>query len=181
VQEGDRKAFDEILAEIFASIDKPLGEAQRSVFWKGLKDLSVLEFARIRDLLVRDYRERDEPPRKFTLADVWTARKRLRAAPPPQECGPKWDGDVWDQVANQQLLRHITTRIPADPMRYGHRTSPVFASNIRALVAMKNRWASLMREAAGPAGVPAREQRDCWDSCMRMAEEAIAAERANAA
>jgi hypothetical protein len=179
VQEGDRKAFDEILAEIFAAIDKPLGEAQRSVFWKALKDMSILEFARCRDQLVTDFREMEDPPRKFTIGDIWRARKKLRAtAPSSADSQPKWDGDVWDQVANQQLLRHITTRIPADPGRYGHRSSQQFAENIRAFVAMKNRWASLMREAAGPDGVPAIEQRQCWDSCIRMAEEAMAAEKA---
>jgi hypothetical protein len=42
VQDTDRKAFDEILGEIFAAIDKPLGESQRSAFWKALTDLSLL-------------------------------------------------------------------------------------------------------------------------------------------
>jgi hypothetical protein len=181
VKPEERKAFDANLAEIFAAIDKPLGDATREAFWKGLQDMSILEFARIRDLLLQDFRERDEPPRKFTLGDIWTTRKRLRAAAPPKDDTPKWDGDVWDQVANQQLLRHITTRIPADPLRYGHRSELRFATNINALVAMKNRWAAIMREAAGPDGVPASEQRQCWDECMRQAEEIIAAERANAA
>ena len=178
MQDNDRNAFEEILGEIFAAVDKPLGEAQRSVFWKGLKDISILEFARCRDSLVKDFREREEPPRKLTLSDIWSARKRLRAVAPPKDDALKWDGDVWDQVASQQLMRHITTVIPRGSERYGHRGSPQFASNIRALVALKNRWASLMREAADENGVPAAQQRDCWDECMRMAEESMRADKA---
>lgn len=183
MQDTDRKAFDEILAEIFASIDKPLGEAQRSVFWKGLKDISILEFARCRDQLVKDYREMDDPPRKFTVGDIWRMRKKLRApgAAPAQDSQPKWDGDVWDQVANTQLLRHITTRMAADSQCWGHRTEPKFGRNVNVLVAYKNRWASLMRDAAGPDGVPAKDQRDTWENCMRMAEQQIVAESREAA
>jgi hypothetical protein len=173
VQDTDRKAFDEILGEIFAAIDKPLGEAQRSVFWKGLKDMSILEFARCRDLLVKEFREMEDPPRKFTIGDLWRARKKLRVVAPPKDDTPQWQGDVWDQVANNQLLRHITTRMAADSRCWGHRTEPRFGRNVNVLVAFKNRWASLMREAAGPDGVLPKDQRDMWENCMRMAEREI--------
>ncbi len=193
MQDTDRKAFDEILGEIFASIDKPLGEAQRSVFWKGLKDISILEFARCRDLLVKEFREMEDPPRKFTVGDIWRARKKLRVVPPPPDNQPKWAGDVWEQVANQQLRRHIHTRIAGDSNCYGRGAtmrgmkastdpnadaSPEFVRAVNTLVAYKNRWAQLIREAAGPEGVPAKDQRDMWDNCMRMAEQQIAEERA---
>lgn len=193
MQDGDRKAFDEILGEIFAAIDKPLGEAQRSVFWKGLKDLGIVEFARIRDLLVQEFREREEPPRKFTVGDIWTAKRKLRAAAPSEPEAPAWKGDVWDIVANQQLQGHISRSMAQDSRCYGRGASakgmkalttpnadasPEFVRAMSTLVAFKNRWASLMRQSADEHGVPGTEQRQTWDECMRMAEKAISEKKA---
>ena len=195
MQDGDRKAFDEILAEIFAAIDKPLGESQRSVFWKGLHDLGLVEFARIRDLMVLDFRQREEPPRKFTIADIWAAKRKLRAAAPaPESEVPRWTGDEWDMVANRQLLGHIARSIARDPQCYGKGptvrglkntttpnadASPGFVRAVNTLVAFKNQWAQLMRDSADAENcVPGTEQRQCWDHCMRMAADAIALKRA---
>lgn len=170
MQENDRAAFEEILAEIFASIDKPLGEAQRSVFWKGLKDLGIVEFARIRDLLVREYRERDEPPRKFTIGDIWAAKRKLRAiAPREPSASDMWRGDEWDARANQRLLAHV--------LKCGFRKQYFDAPQTRILVAHKNQWAELFRGLKFDE-VPADEQQQTWDNCMRMALEQIALERA---
>jgi hypothetical protein len=169
MQDTDRNAFEEILGEIFAAVDKPLGEAQRSVFWKGLKDISILEFARCRDMLVKDFREREEPPRKLTLADIWAARKRLRAVAPPKDDTPKWDGDVWDIAANNRMLGLV--------MRWALARRKMPAEHVRVFVAFKNRWAELMRESAVDGSVPVDEQNQCWKECLRMAEEAIAQER----
>jgi hypothetical protein len=196
MQDTERKAFDEILAEIFAAIDKPLGEAQKAVFWKALRDLGIMEFARIRDLLVQEYRQREEPPRKFTVGDIWTAKRKLRAAAPAESTTPVWTGDVWDIVANQQLHGHISRSMARDPQCYGRGAtahgmkvlktpnadaSPQFVRAINTLVAFKNQWAQLMRDSAVDGGVPGKDQRESWDNCMRMAEEAIALERAQAA
>jgi hypothetical protein len=170
VQDTDRKAFDEILAEIFAAIDKPLGEAQRSVFWKGLKDMGVLEFARIRDLLLKDYREREEPPRKFTLGDIWTARKRLRAIAPRTDEAPPWPGDEWDRRGNLRMLSLV--------LRAAYARRRLAEAEIHLRVAFKNRWTDLMRASGTPETVPLADQTECWASCMRMAEEAFAQERA---
>jgi hypothetical protein len=170
VQDTDRKAFDEILAEIFAAIDKPLGEAQRSVFWKGLKDMGVLEFARIRDLLLKDYREREEPPRKFTLGDIWTARKRLRAIAPRADDAPKWEGDEWDRRGNLRMLSLV--------LRAGYERRKISEAEIRTLVAFKNRWADIMRDSGTPETVPLSDQAECWENSVRMAREVVAQERA---
>lgn len=193
MQDTERKAFDEILAEIFAAIDKPLWDAPKSVFWKGLRDLSITEFARIRDLLVQEFRQREEPPRKFTIGDIWAARKKLRAAAPTQPTAPAWKGDKWDIVANQQLHGHISRSMARDPMCYGRGASakgmaaskdpnadasPEFVRAINTLMAFKNQWAQLMRDSADESGVPGTEQRQSWDACMRQAEAIIASEKA---
>lgn len=165
MQETDRNAFDEILGEIFAAMDKPLGESQRSSCWKSLTDMSILEFARVRDHLLREWREQD-PPRKFTPGDIWRARKALRAAPPASSADDGWRGDDWDQKANLRLYSVIlrawqTSNRHFDP------------SQTRTLVAFKNRWAELMR-ASGPfAAIPMDEQDDCWSECIRQAEAEI--------
>jgi hypothetical protein len=169
VQDTDRKAFDEILGEIFAAIDKPLGESQRSAFWKALSDLSLLEFARIRDHLLREWREQD-PPRKFTPGDIWRTRKALRAAAPTKQTDDGWRGDDWDQRANLRLLSRVM-RAALARRAYG-------AEQLRSMAAFKNHWAELMRTAAIDGEPPIADQDDCWRECMRMADAAMAQERA---
>lgn len=165
MQENDRAAFEEILGEIFAAIDKPLGEAQRSVFWKGLKDLGIIEFARIRDALVREFREREDPPRKFTIGDIWAAKKRLRTAAPEQPKDDGWRGDHWDARANQRLLSYV--------LRAGMRKEHFDARQTRILVVHKNRWPELFREMSFD-DVPLADQDHAWAECMRMAEAEMA-------
>lgn len=164
MQDTDRNAFDEILGEIFAAIDKPLGESQRSAFWKALSEMSILELARCRDHLLREWREQD-PPRKFTPGDIWRARKSLRAVP-PTKADDGWRGDDWDQRANLRLLAHVLKACVARRVIDGPST--------RTLVAFKNRWAELMRESGTLETVPMDEQGDSWAECMRQAEAEMA-------
>lgn len=165
MQDSDRNAFDEILGEIFAAIDKPLGESQRSAFWKALSDMGILELARCRDHLLREWREQD-PPRKFTPGDIWRARKSLRAAAAPQKpVGDDWKGDDWDQKANLRLLSYVLKACVARRV--------IDPPSTRTLVAFKNRWAELMR-ACGPfEAVPMDEQDGSWAECIRQAEAEI--------
>lgn len=170
MQENDREAFDVILAEIFASIDKPLGEAQRSVFWKGLKDLGLVEFARIRDFLVREYRNYEQPPKRFTLGDIWAARKRLRASGPKSDPVSTWKGDEWDEKANLRLLGYV--------LRKAHARERISPEATWILVAHKNRWAALMRTGGGFDDVPMSDQDAAWLGTIRAAEQEITQERA---
>lgn len=86
--------------------------------------------------------------------------------------------DRWALAGNRRLMGEITRRIaPPDPRRYGHRSQLSFAENINTLVAMKNRWVELMQAAATDDGVPPDEQNQCWNECMKQAEEIIAAEK----
>jgi hypothetical protein len=74
--------------------------------------------------------------------------------------------DNWAEEANIHLLG-VVTRAVRD-----HRSYNPTQTNI--LVAYKNRWAGMMRAAAGPDGVPIDEQQEVWDECMRLAEAEIA-------
>jgi hypothetical protein len=78
--------------------------------------------------------------------------------------------DAWGMLANRRLLKHITTVIPKNPVRYGKRDTPEFVRNVNILVAFKNRWADLMRTAATADGVPIADQEASWNECVRMAE-----------
>jgi hypothetical protein len=167
VQDSDRGAFDTILAEIFAAIDKPLGDAQRAVFWKGLKDLGLVEFARIRDYLVRQYREFEQPPRKFTIGDIWHARRKLRAAAPAESPLERWEGDEWDLKSNQRLLSYI--------LQMWHKHNRHFDERETwQLVAVKKRWAKLMRDSGTFESVPMADQDASWVEIIRMAEGEMA-------
>ena len=162
MQDNDREAFDVILGEIFASIDKPLGESQRSVFWKGLRDLGLVEFARIRDFLVREYREYEQPPKKFTIADIWSARKRLRAAAPKKDPLREWKGDGWDERANFRLLGYI--------LRKAHQREKISPEATWILVEHKNRWSALMRAGGEFEDVPMADQDAAWLGAIHAAE-----------
>ena len=78
MQASDRAEFETILEELFAAFDKPLTDAKREAFWKGLQRMTLVEFARCRDLLLEELSD-GEPRRTFAVSDVWAARHRLRA------------------------------------------------------------------------------------------------------
>lgn len=83
----------------------------------------------------------------------------------------------WEMLGNRRLLKYITTKVPQDPKRYGDPpvpSNPKFAANVDSLVAMKNRWVSLMLEDATEEGVPIADQEFCWNECMKQAERVIA-------
>lgn len=189
--ESEHEAFDKILAELFAAIDKPLGEAQRSAFWRGLNRMSLVEFSRCRDKILADLAG-GESPRKFGVSDIWVAKSKLQAYAPLKPRDDGFLGDDWDMAANRHLLGYITRCMAGNSMIYGEGPSyegmadpqriklanvdahPKFITNVHTLVAYKNRWADMMRAAADQDGVPIDEQQDIWTECMRLAEADIA-------
>lgn len=98
--------------------------------------------------------------------------------PPPKH--PALEGPQmgpWELLGNRRLLKYITTKVPENPKRYGDPplpSNPRFAANVNTLVAMKNRWVSLMLEDATDEGVPIADQEFCWNECMKQAEAQIA-------
>lgn len=189
--EADREEFNGILAEIFAAIDKPLGEAQRNAFWKGLRQMSLIEFSRCRDKIVADLAD-GETPRKFGVSDIWVAKSKLRAAAPIMPPDDGWRGDDWLAAANQHLLKYIRSQLAADSKRYGRGpsyeamrdparladkvldASSEHTRNVSTLVRFKNLWADQMRLSATKDGVPIAEQQEVWRECMKRAEAEIA-------
>lgn len=191
MQESDRTEFDVIIAELFAALDKPLWDAPRNAFWKGLRQMSLVEFSRCRDKIVADLAD-GEPPRKFGVSDIWVANGKLRAAAPTKPRDDGWRGDDWDAAANMHLLKHIRTRTAGNSQCYGcgpsHAAmtdvarakeknldaSPEFTRNVQTLVRFKNLWAEQMRLSATKDGVPVPEQQEVWRECMKRAEAEIA-------
>lgn len=191
MQETDRQAFEVILAELFAALDKPLSEAQRVGFWKGLQRMSIVEFSRCRDQMLAELSE-GEAPRKFGVADVWAAKRRLRAPAPestPKE--PEWQGDDWDIAANNHLLAHILRQRQmgvhyADPetaamRRRANQPTEESRELTAPLVAYKKAWAQDCREYREDMDPktgeylppPVEVQKRWWNDCMRRAEERV--------
>lgn len=187
MQADDRNLFEVILAELFAAIDKPLGEAQREAFWKGLQRMHIVEFARCRDQLL-DELEKGEAPRKFGVPDIWAAKRRLRASAPPanQAKEPEWAGDAWDEDASEHLQGYIRRRLSADPQAFGRPASymgmktsttpnadasPEFVRAVQKLVIAKNLWAADMREIAPePEDVAPEVKQAAWEEYIRSVE-----------
>lgn len=78
--------------------------------------------------------------------------------------------DKWDVAANFRLLSYVLGK--GKDRRYFD------APQTRVLVALKNRWADLMRSSAVNDEVPLEDQQAAWAECIRMAEEEVAREQA---
>lgn len=76
-----REQFDLALEELFAALDKPLGDAKKQAFWNGLEHMTFVQFCRARDRVIAELRE-GETPKTFGVGAVWAAYKRTRARGP---------------------------------------------------------------------------------------------------
>lgn len=177
MQDADRPEFERLLRELFGALDKPLTEHQRNAFWKGLARMSLTEFERCCDHILREL-EGGEPPRRFGVDSIWAARQQLRASAPPEVSKPRDDGfrcDRWDIAANRHLLAYLVRQIC-------ERRRGLNAEAVQTLIEAKHRWAATMRDidaGCGGHGVPVEDQRDIWRECMRQAEDEIRARQAS--
>lgn len=96
---GERKAFDAILGEVFAAIDKPLGEAKTEAFWKGLQKMSILDMARIRDDFLKQL-ETSEPPKTLSVSDFWSMKRKLRAKGPVNATPANFEAALEAEIAH---------------------------------------------------------------------------------
>jgi hypothetical protein len=183
----EREEFLQRLRVLFAGLDKPLGEAKEDAFWKGLANMSLIEFGRCCDLVLEELVDRDrlvEFRKMFTPGDIWAAKQRLRvrAAARPTEPDSKrvWTGDAWDMRANRLLLAHLGDQARAgvhycdEETRQGLRKAGEPSDESRALmaplIAYKHAWAQDMRESADSEGrVPISVQMAAWRDCMQRA------------
>lgn len=168
---ADRPAFDAMLAELFGALDKPLTEAKREGFWKGLGAMSLMDFARARDLLFQDLAKSEgglSAPRPFTVGDFWAAKRRLRAPAPMHLRAPDPEDGRWDRWAlegNRYLLGVVMRlgergRLPKLPPG-GHPTEELLVL-VRELTAAKGRWVDDMRDLDRGEGVPPDVQKAVW-------------------
>lgn len=88
----------------------------------------------------------------------------------PQLAHDGLDFDKWDTAGNFRLLSYV--------LRCGTQHRYFDPPQTRVLVALKNRWADLMRDSAVDDDVPKEDQQATWDQCIRMAEEEITRESA---
>lgn len=179
----ERNAFDVILGEIFHALDKPLGEAKQEAFWKGLQQMSIVEFARCRDHIIDNMR-RGTTPKTFSVGSVWEVKRELRASSPErqQQSHRTWSGDGWDMTANNRFYKYLYSRIYRSPRSWGEPGSQSQVDATKIAVEHKNAWARDMREVAlfEPGNnqplEPTREEQDrAWRDCMARAETEIQA------
>jgi hypothetical protein len=78
--------------------------------------------------------------------------------------------DKWGVAANFRLLSYV--------LRQGERRRYFDPPQTRILVALKNRWADLMRESGGDEDPTLADQQAAWDECIRMAEVEISRAKA---
>ena len=135
MEAGERKAFDTILGEMFAALDKPLGDVKAEAFWKGLQRLSILDMARIRDELLAEL-EATEPPKSFSVADVWALKRKLRARAPTPTAHQVPQGHTYSDAALQAEISRLTANDKPD-------RAAQFASYVRQSVA---NWEARRRE-----------------------------------
>lgn len=112
MEAGERLAFETIIGEMFAALDKPLGEVKTEAFWKGLQRLSILDMARIRDELLAQL-ESSEPPKSFSVGDIWALKRRLKAKAPfgtGQSSSPNLHGEA----ALQAEITRLTANDKSD-------------------------------------------------------------------
>ena len=157
MQAEDRGVFEKALTELFGALDKPLTEAKREAFWKGLNQMSLVEFHRCCDYLI-DQLSEHEAPRTFSVSDIWSAKRAMRAPAPEPHLEPVMD--PWGIAANKHLLAHLVRKVLAK--------QPI-ASHSR-YIEYKNAWARDMREACENGAVPIAFQRESWADCMARAE-----------
>lgn len=187
---AENSEFDDQLRLLFAAIDKPLGDTKIEAFRLGLRNMSLPTLSRSVRLLI-DELQQSEPPKNFSVSNIWAASKRLRAKAPEIPASTE-EGDPWAEAGNRHLLTHFR-RNPQRLKRYGEPASwqsmrrpesppdwrgPDFGDasygyivNIKRIVRAKNAWVTDMKDLDKGQGVPQEMQKKIWDDYITRAEE----------
>lgn len=100
---SERAEFDELLRQLCAGFNKPVGDRSEA-YWKGLSRMSLVEFARCVEFALGEQGPKDIP----TTPQVWGIRKQLRAhreVRPPEPCiAPERHYTDSQRLANQLLV-----------------------------------------------------------------------------
>jgi len=186
----DREEFVKRLRVLFAGLDKPLGEAKETAFWKALAQMSLIEFSRCCDFVLEELQDADkrkEYLRSFSPGEIWQAKSRLRSrtfSRPDHETETTWTGDSWDTRANEALMGYIGDQARLgihycdDATRMGLNSSREPTDETRQLIApliaYKNAWATDMREIHSEKGFVSKdEQVRQFRACMARADEEV--------
>lgn len=192
MQEADRVEFRRMLGELFGALDKPLTEAKEQGFWTALSRMSLVEFGRCRDHLLRGL-EDGEQRKNFSVSDVWGAKRTLRASAPDLAPVSTERPDYWLEYGNRKLLEHIrrltveklksfgkpltfaAMRMDERRLREGGLdksnldASTEFVASVQRLVMAKNSWVRDMKDLDLGEGVETRIQKDVWADYMARA------------
>lgn len=193
MQQSDRQEFEKQIGVLFAAIDKPLTEPRTEAFWQGCSSMSLLDLGRTINHVLSEMRD-GAAPKYFSVADLWAAKKRLRATAPPaatSSAPAQAHFDGWARAGNFHLFAHIRKTLGRGSRRYGFggnyvggiQESQEFRDNVHRLVTAKNGWVEDMRDLAGHNGgeVSPVQQREIWNDYINRAEAEIAAARTQAA
>ena len=164
----DRPEFESILGAMFGAWNRILSGNTVEGYWKGCIHMPLADFVRCCNKAVQGYTE-DSNKRLPDVGALWAMKRGLRTVPVVnRDIEAQWRGDHWDSKANSHLLAYIQQK----PKRYsdGDPQSDYTRTHTAPLVAAKNRWAAIMREA-GRVDKP--DQQEVWANCMADAEQAI--------
>lgn len=175
---NEEEAFQAIVTEMHNMYDKPLPQSKRDVFHRSFfSALSINEFARIRDKMLKNLQDGQEVPRSFGPANVWAVRQSLRAhAPSPASRSQETPGNVdkWEEAANKRLVIYIRWKA-GKRVYYTDPDSKRAAEIVAPLIGYKKAWAVDCREYEAEHGEEPKDpiQRKWWIEVLRRAEEQI--------
>jgi hypothetical protein len=167
MQSTDRGEFETHLGAMFGAWNRVLSADAKQGYWKGCLHMTLADFVRCTTRAIESYTS-DSSLRLPDVGGLWALKRGLRAPAPTQSKRYDWGGDLWDQKANLHLLTYVLER----PKRYsdGDVKSERTRACTAALVAAKNEWSKIMREAGE---VELADQGEVWNNCMAIAERAV--------
>lgn len=175
MNENEEPAYTAILNEMFGALDKPLTQAKRDAMYNSFFNrLSVHQWSRIRDKLLKDLEAGKEIPRSFGPSNIWAIIQSLRSHAPARTTEEEWKGDEWDITANKRLLIYIRWRA-SRKLHYFLDDTTKHKELLEPLIGYKKAWAVDCREYEEEHGEPPpmTTQTSWFRSCMQRAEEQI--------
>lgn len=145
---SEREEFETHLGTLCAGFNVPMTELRTDAYWRGLQQMSALQFARV----VEHALSERGPERIPTVPQVWNLHRELRrtarAPAPSPSSSPPPAFDSFHAFGQRCLLRFLSAAgaVPDDV--------------VPRLVAEKNRLAANFRSVAAECEVTAEEVRE---------------------
>lgn len=178
----ERSEFETHLGAMFGAWNRVLSSDAKEGYWRGCESMSLSDFMRSVDLVVKRLQGDPELPLP-NVGALWSVRRGLRARAPVVETSTGEIFDGWDIAANNHLMAYLRAR--GGPKRYhpdstmvrhadgSYEAVPGHMGTERTmcLVRAKNRWAQTMRSVR--ARIAPEDQRGIWANEMAQAEREI--------